>query len=192
MVSLRNNSFDISFILKHSPRAQGIRLSIHADGRVVLTLPKGVSKERGEAFVESKRAWIEKQLERVRKYEEKNRGKVKLKSSPAEYKKHKESAREFIHARLEYWNSFYNFKYREVRIKNTKSRWGSCSKRGNLNFNYKLALIPERLADYVIVHELCHLKEMNHGPKFWKLVEKAMPDFLERKKELKEKYMHIG
>lgn len=166
-----------AIFIKSSLNSRRICVSVHADGKVVLTLPKGVSKERGEAFVESKRAWIEKQLERVRKYEEKNRGKVKLKSSVAEYEKHKERAREFIHARLEYWNSFYNFKYKDVRIKNTKSRWGSCSKKGNLNFNYKLALIPERLADYVIVHELCHLKEMNHGPKFWKLVGQAMPDF---------------
>lgn len=99
--------------------------------------------------------------------------------------KHREAAREFIHARLAYWNQFYGFKYNRVSIKNTKSRWGSCSRKGNLNFNYKLALIPAHLADYVIVHELCHLGEFNHGPKFWKLVEKAMPDYKERRRALK-------
>ncbi len=112
--------------------------------------------------------------------------KARRKKPSAKYLKHRESAREFIHARLAYWNSFYNFEYKDVRIKNTKSRWGSCSKQGNLNFNYKLVLLPERLADYVIVHELCHLAEFNHGQKFWKLIERAMPDWRERRTELKK------
>jgi predicted metal-dependent hydrolase len=112
--------------------------------------------------------------------------KVRRKKPSPKYLKRREGARGFIHARLEYWNQFYNFKYNRVSIKDTKTRWGSCSKRGNLNFSYKLALMPEHLADYVIVHELCHLKKFNHGPKFWKLVGEAMPDWQERRMELKK------
>lgn len=70
-------------------------------------------------------------------------------------------------------------------IRNQKSRWGSCSTKGNLNFNYKLAIIPSHLADYVIVHELCHLGEFNHSQKFWDLVAKTMPGYKEMRNELK-------
>ncbi|MDB5194677.1 MAG: putative metal-dependent hydrolase [Parcubacteria group bacterium] len=177
-----------SYEMKRSARTRTMRLSVHPDGSVVLTLPTRASVAAGEAFVRSKEKWVLKQLKRVEKY----KGRTMLRSTSAEYKKHKEAAREFIHARLLYWNTFYNFIYKDVRIKNTKSRWGSCSRKGNLNFNYKLALIPERLADYIIVHELCHLKEMNHGPKFWKQVERAMPDYKERRRELKNEYVSIS
>lgn len=97
---------------------------------------------------------------------------------------YKEKAREMIKERLEYYNAFYNFKYKRVAIKNHKSRWGSCSKKGNLNFNYRLVHLPERLSDYVVVHELCHLGELNHSRRFWALVEKVMPDWRVRRKEL--------
>jgi len=75
----------------------------------------------------------------------------------------------------------YNFKINRISIKNTKSRWGSCSKKGNLNFSYKIALLSKDLADYVIVHELCHLGEFNHSKRFWKLVSLTIPNYLELK-----------
>ncbi|MCU0660293.1 MAG: M48 family metallopeptidase [Candidatus Pacebacteria bacterium] len=83
------------------------------------------------------------------------------------------------------FNKVYKFKFNKVSIKNQKTRWGSCSKRGNLNFNYKIALLPEKLAEYVVVHELCHLGQFNHSQKFWNLVAKTMPDYLDIKEELK-------
>ncbi len=88
--------------------------------------------------------------------------------------------------RLEYFNKFYGFKINKINIKNQKTRWGSCSKKGNLNFNYKIALVGDGLADYIIVHELCHLKEFNHKQKFWNLVALAIPDYLAIKRELKK------
>ena len=78
------------------------------------------------------------------------------------YLKYKETARALAKSRIEYYNTLYGFIFNRISIKNHKSRWGSCSKKGNLNFNYKIALLPEALADYVIVHELCHLGEFNH------------------------------
>ena len=102
----------------------------------------------------------------------------------AKYLNYKEQARGMIRARLEYYNTFYNFKYKRIAIKNHKSRWGRCSKKGNLNFNYRLALLPQNLADYVVVHELCHLDEFNNSPKFWALVERTIPDWKTRRREL--------
>jgi hypothetical protein len=90
-----------------------------------------------------------------------------------------------IHERLTHWSAFYNLTYNRVAIRDQGTRWGSCSKKGNLNFNYRLAFLKGELLDYVIVHELCHLLEFNHGPDFWNHVERAIPDYRERRAELK-------
>ncbi|MCR4313690.1 MAG: M48 family metallopeptidase [Candidatus Uhrbacteria bacterium] len=99
--------------------------------------------------------------------------------------KQREEARTFVHSRLEVFNEHYRFEYHRVAIRNQRTRWGSCSKKGNLNFNYRIARLPIHLADYVIVHELCHLGEFNHSPQFWNLVARAIPDHRERRKELR-------
>ena len=101
------------------------------------------------------------------------------------YLMHKELARAYIRERVLYWNSFYGFTFGRIAIKNQKTCWGSCSEHGNLNFNYKLIFIPEDLIDYVIVHELCHLAELNHSPRFWELVEKTQPAYKDARKRLR-------
>lgn len=101
------------------------------------------------------------------------------------YRANREKARTYIHARLEYWNQFYRYTYGRVSIKNTKRLWGSCSRKGNLNFSYALLFLPRELADYVVIHELCHLKEHNHGAEFWKLVEQTIPEYRERRMKLR-------
>ncbi len=82
------------------------------------------------------------------------------------WKGEKEKFLKLAEERVEYFNGHYNFSYNLIRIKDQKSRWGSCSRKGNLNFNYRVFLLDEKLRDYIIVHELCHLKEMNHSKKF--------------------------
>lgn len=104
--------------------------------------------------------------------------------------KHGDDARRLVHSRLEYFNQFYNFKYGTVRIKAQTTRWGSCSSKGNLNFNYKIALLPLHLADYVVVHELCHLGEFNHSQNFWNLVGKTISNHGELRTELKNFKFH--
>lgn len=93
------------------------------------------------------------------------------------YAEHKEAARALVHAKLEHYNQFYNLTYNRVAIRNTRSRWGSCSSKKNLNFNYRILLLEPKLQDYLIVHELCHLQEMNHAPQFWALVAQQVPDY---------------
>jgi len=101
----------------------------------------------------------------------------------------KEQARIFIENRLSYINKLYNFKINRIAIKNTTTRWGSCSSKSNLNFNYKIIYLKPELADYLIVHELCHLGELNHSKRFWALVSKTIPDYAKVNKELKR--IHI-
>jgi predicted metal-dependent hydrolase len=112
---------------------------------------------------------------------EKNFSKI----SHQEYLKIKEQARELVLKRIDHFNQAYGYRYNKVFIRNQKTRWGSCSLDGNLNFNFKLALIPKEQADYVIVHELCHLDEFNHSQKFWNLVAKTIPEYKRIKKQLK-------
>ena len=112
--------------------------------------------------------------------------KRKKKTPSKKYLELKENARALAHDRLEYFNLHYKFKYGRVSIRNQRSRWGSCSSKGNLNFNYKVSLLPAHLSDYIIVHELCHIGQFNHSQKFWHLVEEILPDYKRLRDELKE------
>ena len=97
----------------------------------------------------------------------------------------REEARIFVENRIGYFNKFYNFEINRIAIKNQKTRWGSCSSKKNLNFNYKIIYLKPALADYLIVHELCHLGQLNHSKKFWDLVFKTIPDYVKINRELR-------
>ncbi len=104
------------------------------------------------------------------------------------YKDTVEALRAVVHARLAYWSGVYGIRHGTVSIRKQKTRWGSCSRAGNLNFNYRLAFLTERVRDYVIVHELCHIKEHNHSPRFWALVARAFPDYAALRAQLRRGY----
>lgn len=106
--------------------------------------------------------------------------------SRAHYSAHKTEARRLILERLSFWSAHYNLTYGRVAIRNTRSRWGSCSTKRNLNFNYRVAFLPQELVDYVIVHELCHLIEFNHSPSFWNHVARAIPEYRVRRLALQK------
>lgn len=99
----------------------------------------------------------------------------------AHYLAHKESARALATERVTYWNTHYGFLYNTIAIRNQQSRWGSCSIKRNLNFNYRILFLPPELVDYIVVHELCHLQEFNHASAFWQLVARTIPDYREHK-----------
>jgi len=124
--------------------------------------------------------WLTVRRVRVRRI---RRG--RLKGTTTHYRQHKPMAVQFIKRRLAILNQSYGFAYQRVAIRNQASRWGSCSKLGNLNFHYKVALLPADLADYVLVHELCHLQELNHSKRFWNLVAKTIPDYVTKRKTVK-------
>ena len=97
-----------------------------------------------------------------------------------------QKALRLIPERVEYFAEMMNVTYGRITIREQKTRWGSCSSKGNLNFNWKLVLMPEEVLDYVVVHELAHRKEMNHSERFWNHVEKVLPDYQARRKLLRE------
>jgi len=158
-----------------------LTLSVRCNSEVVLTLPYRFTENLAENFLKEKFDWILKQLQH---YKKDNR--LEIGSGLFGYRKHKELARAIIHNKLTVFNNYYNFIYKRVAVKNQKRCWGSCSNDKNLNFNYRLALLPEPLCDYVIVHELCHLRELNHGKNFWAEVARTIPDYQLRKKELRK------
>jgi len=172
----------VKYTLKISKRAKRMRLAIYCDGSFVVTAPRSASENIIEQFIVQKSQWIIDKLEYFKSFS----GQVFIKGTKKDYIKYKEQALALAQSRILHFNKTYGFRINRINIKNQKTRWGSCSKKGNLNFNYKIALISERLADYIIVHELCHLKEFNHSQKFWNLVALATPDYLELKSELKD------
>jgi len=158
---------------------------INCDVQIVATIPDNFSENILEKFISQKIDWILRKTEYFRLRNEKNKGRVPLKSSQRDYKKYKEKALALAKNRLQLYNQFYGFKYKKISIRNQKTRWGSCSRNGHLSFNYKIALISRNLSNYIIVHELCHLGEFNHSPRFWNLVEKTIPDCRKLRKEVR-------
>lgn len=171
----------IKYTLKISKKARRLRLAIYCDGAVVLTAPHSANQNFINQFVNKNKNWILKKLEGFKPFVPR----VPVKNTRKEFIKHKTQALALAQSRVEYFNKLYNFKFNKINIRNQKTRWGSCSKKGNLNFNYKIALLSPSFADYIIVHELCHLGEFNHSHNFWNLVAKTIPDYLSIRKELK-------
>ncbi|HEY0908171.1 MAG TPA: M48 family metallopeptidase [Candidatus Paceibacterota bacterium] len=175
----------IEYTIRKSRRSRSLRVSVYQDGRCVVSAPAYMPDFAIKTFVSAKSQWISDKLQSFMPFTPMPVAPaVRRKNSRAEYLKHKEAARELVLRRLPELNAIYGFKYGKIAIRNQKSRWGSCSTGGNLNFNYKIALLPPDLADYLMVHELCHLGEFNHSAKFWNLVARAIPDYKERRAQL--------
>lgn len=180
-IKLEDGRFD--FDLRVSRRARHLRLSVSSDGSVAVTLPHRLPEFWVERFLLENAEWLKSKLRRIQSMPPP----LALKGSEAEYQQYKERARVLAENRLEFFNQTYGFEYKRISIRNQGTRWGSCSRNKSLNFNYKVALLPPTVADYIFVHELCHLVEMNHSRKFWAQVERTLPDW----KQLRHKLRHI-
>ena len=99
---------------------------------------------------------------------------------------YKSKAKSYIPDRCRELATLHGFSYNKLRITSAMTRWGSCSSKKNLNFSYRLIMTPKETIDYVIIHELCHLRQMNHGPRFWKEVEAIMPEYKDHEKHLRD------
>lgn len=120
------------------------------------------------------------------------RKRVRRARGTRDYRKHKEAARAVILEKIKRYNEIYKYRLGRISIRNQRTRWGSCSKSGNLNFNYKILLLEELLVDYIVVHELCHLQELNHSKKFWNLVAHVFPNYKQIRNELRRKVEEIN
>lgn len=167
--------------VRKSRRARRLRITLSRAGDIVLTLPFFVSYDRGRLFLASKTGWIREKMEALRLRPET----ILLRGSVTEYRANRMAARTLVEARLAFFKKHYDVSWKRVSIRNQKTRWGSCSRAGNLSFNYRLLYLPPHLSDYVIVHELCHLREFNHSPKFWALVARTFADSLALRRELR-------
>ncbi len=167
--------------IRKSHRAKRLRITLSREGSVVLTIPTFVSYERGRIFLASKAEWIREKMNAFSLRPET----ILLCGSVGEYYAARVTARKLIEERLAYFQEFYAVSWKQVSIRNQKTRWGSCSRGGNLSFNYRLLFLPPHLFDYVIVHELCHLREFNHSPKFWALVALRFSDYRSLRRELR-------
>lgn len=171
----------VRYEVRLNSRARRINITVRRDGTVSVTKPRWVSTKDVEHFIARSAQWIARAKERLAALPKTSH----IESSKKEYKKYKNAALKLIEERLQYFNTHYHLRYRKIFVRNQKSRWGSCSRIGNLSFNYRLLFLPADLADYVIVHELCHLREMNHGRAFWKSVAETIPDHDVCRKELR-------
>jgi predicted metal-dependent hydrolase len=174
----------IKYKLNKSKRAKNLRISVNGGGEVTVTKPWFLPHFFVDNFLKEKQDWI---LDKIKKRSDRKDNTLRVPRRHRQaYLKHKEQARELINEAIEKYNPVYNFKYNQVRIKNQKTRWGSCSENGNLNFSYRLVHMPKRMAEYIVVHELCHLGQLNHSKKFWQLVEMTFPDYKVIEKQLKK------
>ena len=150
------------------------------DGNVIIKAPRRIKKEELLRIIEKHKAWIDKAVIREREKREKYET-----LDENEIKALKKSAREYLTEKCEYFSNLMGLKYNRITITSAKTRFGSCTTQKNISFSYRLMLYPEPAREYVVVHELAHLIEMNHSKKFYAIIEKYLPDYQERKKLLK-------
>ena len=157
-----------------------IALSVK-DEELIVRAPYGTAKERLERIVKEHQGWIEKhigiQKEKREKYGDLTDDEIKLLRA---------AAKKSLPCKVAYYANIMGLKYGRITITGAQTRFGSCSSKGNLSFSYRLMQYPDEAIDYVVVHELAHLLEMNHSKKFYRIIEAVLPDYRERIKLLKK------
>ena len=165
-------------LIRSNRKTLGIQVK---DGEVIVRAPMLLSKNRIEAFIALKSNWINNALKRdtLKKSAEK--------FSENDIKLFKEKAKAILPQKADFFARLMGVSFGKITVRKQKTRWGSCSSKGNLNFNCMLMCLPEELIDYVVVHELAHLKQMNHSALFWAEVGAILPNYKSLRKALKEK-----
>ena len=163
-----------------------VAIQVNSDLSVTVRAPRSVSEKDIEEILKKKEAWISKHIEKIKETKERFEAEPTEKLTREKVIALAEEALKVIPERVEYFAKVIGVTYGKITIRNQKTRWGSCSSKGNLNFNCLLMLAPPEVLDYVVVHELCHRKQMNHSKAFWLEVENVLPDYKEARKWLKE------
>jgi len=160
-------------------RRRSVGIRIEGTGEIIVRAPLRMSESEIRKVLESKRSWIEKTLQKVKARTQ------EPKLTEEELAALVKQAKKVIPPRVAERARQMGVTYGRIAIRKQKTLWGSCSAKGNLNFNCLLMLCPEDVLDYVIVHELCHRKELNHSLRFWAEVERILPDYKQPLKWLK-------
>lgn len=179
---MQSNFDDLQINIIYSNR-KTIAIEVKMDG-ILVRAPKRASRREITAFLNEKRSWIEKHWEKMQERKE-----LTEKLPPftmAEIGTLAEKAAVVIPEKTKKYAPLVGVNYGRITIRSQRSRWGSCSSKGNLNFNCLLMLFPDDVIDYVVVHELCHRKHMNHSADFYAEVARVFPDYRRCQKWLKE------
>lgn len=168
---------DFRHVFHRRPQRRTIALRLNREGVLEILAPKILSESAQLELLVRHRNWIERSLVRHSAKQIINPG------EPLQVMRSR--AQILVRQKVEHYNNFYNHSFGAIRIMTSKTRWGSCSSRKNLCFNYQVAALPEHLLDYIVVHELCHLREMNHSSRFWDLVALQVPDHKQRRRDLR-------
>jgi predicted metal-dependent hydrolase len=173
-------SFEPEFV-RH-PRARRYIVCVRRDGSVRVTIPRGGSTREARAFAVDQRGWIERQRLRM----EAERAVTPPKADPGVERTDRARAARELPARLLDLATAYGLAVSRISVRNQRWRWGSCSRDGHICLNWRLVRMPAWVRDYVMIHELMHLKRLDHSPKFWKLVAAACPEHDRARKWLRE------
>ena len=155
------------------PRARRYVIRVRGDGTVRVTIPRGGSKREARAFADEQRRWIDKHRIQVAREIAQPRETI----APDVEREHRERARRELPVRLLQLAQAHHLRVDRISVRNQRWRWGSCSRSGHICLNWRLVQMPPAIRDYVMIHELMHLKRMDHSPKFWKLVADACPEY---------------
>ena len=167
-------------------RRKSLAIEITPELQVVVRAPARMPVREINAFVQEKDDWIRAHLQQMA---EKKRLREQYREqalSKEELQELATQAMKLIPQKVHYYAQIIGVTYGRITIRNQRTRWGSCSQKGNLNFNWKLALMPEEILDYLVVHELAHRVEMNHSPAFWAVVAEEIPDYKTRREWLRQ------
>lgn len=170
----------MKYVLRRSSRTKRLRVTIKPGGTVVVSAPIRLSQKSIDQFVQEHAEWISKKVQLA-----KERPRSVLDAVQTGFSANRARAKKLAQERVRHFADIYGVSYNTIRIKNHSSQWGSCSTKKNLNFNYRLVFLPPDLVDYIVVHEVCHLLEMNHSPSFWRLVSASIPDYRQKIQALK-------
>ena len=174
----------LSVLLVRSSR-KTLAVQIRADGTVIARAPLRMPKDYILCFLSEKASWIRMQQGKMQE-REKMRQQARIHLDAAQEKELRERAKSVLAQRTAYFARQIGVTYGRITVRDQKTRWGSCSQTGNLNFNFRLILAPLEVLDYVVVHELCHRRQMNHSAQFWQEVAQVLPDYRKRKAWLTE------
>ena len=176
-----HGSAPLEFYYVRHRRARRYVVRIDGDGRVRVTIPRGGSRREADAFAQRQVNWIRR---RVDEFREARNGRPEL--SPEEKRRLRTIARATLAPRLRDLAALHGLMVTRVTIRDQRSRWGSCGRDGHICLNWRLVQMPEWVRDYVLIHELMHLRRMDHSPKYWRLVAAACPEYQTARRWLRQ------